>query len=792
MRQKLFFASLSFLWCVLSITSIPLQAETRPPDPLLLEYTKQQLPPIAFIERQKNLRNGTSGTMFAQVQGQGASLWVWDPQSDQDATRIFQTTNGMIYDISPSYDGKKLLMTYRTGRSEPFHIWEINTDGTGMHQLTDGRYHDFNPVYYPDGRIIFASSRVESYSMCQDFIASALYIMKNDGSDMRRFDWTTLCTSAPSILPDGSILCTRWEYQDKNIFSWQGLWTIKPNGRQLSLYYGNTLTIPNCLWGPKPIPGTDKAIITMTAHHYRPVGDIAIVDRHLGLENTDGMTQLTFVTGYRPTTGSNWRDTNWGPGDVFYPNSYTDPWPINENLSLVCFGGERLGASNQFQIIALYHSGLTVPLYAKDNRSFYCPIPLNERPKPMIVGGDAPQEPGYGTFYVQNVYDGLLDKGVQKGQVKELRIWEQVPKKYNTEGRRIYDHYPVIGFGTSYVKKIHGTVPVTKDGAAYFKAPSNAEIYFQALDENGKEIIRMGSVTQITTGEYASCMGCHENRMSAPEPLYADPIRLNDPPDDITPPSWGAGPVDYVKMVQPVWDQYCTSCHSGPTPDGDLDLSGDKNRFFSMSYSDLCRKNLIDYYFINPGPTGNFPAMATGSWTSKITQIFESNHQGIDVDAESRRRVYAWIDSNVIYYPCWDMSRPYSAGGRDTWSEPGTSKKLDWINTVSEIVQRRNLLDFDINSIGISNTVTESYSNTFAMIDMTHPENSRLLSHNLAQSAGGLAAGGNIKFTTKSDPDYQALLNAIQDGADKLLQLPRMDMERAVAIPQNRDFGRTW
>ncbi len=335
-------------------------------------------------------------------------------------------------------------------------------------------------------------------------------------------------------------------------------------------------------------------------------------------------------------------------------------------------------------------------------------------------------------------------------------------------------------------------MPVTKDGAAYFKAPSNAEIYFQALDENGKEIIRMGSVTQITTGEYASCMGCHENRMSAPEPLYADPNRLNDPPDDITPPSWGAGPVDYVKMVQPVWDQYCTSCHSGPTPDGDLDLSGDKNRFFSMSYSDLCRKNLIDYYFINPGPTGNFPCSATGSWISKITQIFESKHQGIDVDAESRRRVYAWIDSNVIYYPCWDMSRPYSAGGRDTWSEPGTSKKLDWINTVSEIVQRRNLRDFDINAIGISNTVTESYSNTFAMIDMTQPENSRLLSHNLAQSAGGLAAGGNIRFTTKSDPDYQALLNAIQNGADKLLQLPRMDMEGAVAIPQNRDFGRTW
>ena len=119
-------------------------------------------------------------------------------------------------------------------------------------------------------------------------------------------------------------------------------------------------------------------------------------------------------------------------------------------------------------------------------------------------------------------------------------------------------------------------------------------------------------------------------------------------------------------------------------------------------------------------------------------------------------------------------------------------KKYDWINTVSEIVQRRNLQGFDLNAIGISNTVTESYANTYAMINMTHPENSRLLSHNLTQSAGGTATGGNVHFTSKSDPDYQALLNAIQDGANHLLQLPRMDMEGAAAIPQNRDFGKTW
>jgi hypothetical protein len=757
----------------------------------LAQETLAQLPPIAFIERAKGLLTGTCATMFSQVRGQGASVWVYDPQSGNKATRIFQTDAGMIFDISPSYDGRKLLMSYRTGPKEPFHIWEINADGSGLRQLTSGRYHDFNPVYYPDGRIVFSSSRVEAYSMCQDFIACALYMMRADGSDIRRIDWTTLCSNVAAILPDGQILCTRWEYQDKTLFSWQGLWTIKPNGRQLSLYYGNTLTVPNARWGGKPIPGTDKVIFTLASHHFPPIGDIGIVDRRLGLENPKAITKLTSATNYKPTQGKTWRNNNWQPGDKYYPDSYTDPWPVSENLSLVSFGGETIGTSKQFQILALYHSGKTVPIYAEPDRSFFCPVSLNERALPAIITGDAPQEPGFGTFYVQDVYEGLSEQGVKPGQVKALRVWQQLPKKYNTEGPRIHDQYPLIGFGTYYVKQILGTVPVTANGSAYFKVPSNAELYFQALDENGKEIIRMGSVTQITTGETASCIGCHENRMSAPKPHRAYEDRLHRPPDEITPPSWGAGPVDYVKLVQPVWGKYCIECHSGPLPKGDVDLSGDKNRFFSMSFADLCRKNLVEYYYFDEdGPTGVFPAFGSGSWVSKLTKILESKHEGVDVDPESRRRVYAWIDSNAIYYPAYDMSRPHSTGGRDTWTEPGTTQPMDWLKRIAEIAQTRKLNGF--HQEDISDTARLTCARTYALINMTRPENSRLLSHNLAKSAGGGADDDKAAFASTSDPDYLALLAALREGAEHLRQLPRMDMPGAVAVPQERDFGRTF
>ena len=748
-------------------------------------------PRLAFVQRAPNSRHGTNAIMFAtRPSPVGSSICVWDPAHPQEkARRIFDNPKGYVFDLNPSYDGKRLVFAYKETQLLPYHVWEMAADGAGMRQITSGSdCHDFNPVYYPDGRIVFASSRVQSYSLCQDFLASALYVCNADGRNLRRFDFTTLCTMTPAVLPDGSIICTRWEYNDKNIFSWQGLWTIYPNGKQLKLYYGNTLTVPNSRYGPKPIPGTGKVMITMAGHHLPPIADLAIVDRSLGVENPDGCRQITFETQARVTTGKTWRDTNWHSGDKFYPWSYADPWPLDAGLALVAYGGPPPGEGGpgRFRICLLTDQGVLFELYGEEGASFACPVALNARPLPAIVPGEVPTEAGEGTFFVQDVYQGLTSQGVSCGEVKALRVLQQIPKKYNTEGPRFRDHYPLIGFGSYYVKCDLGTVPVDKSGSAYFKAPSNVELYFEALDKDGKAISRMGSVTQITTGETVSCIGCHENRLAPP--LVARDraaLRLQRAPDPIQPPPWGAGNVDYVKQVQPVLDQYCARCHSGAKPAGNIDLSGDKTRFFNLSFDTLCQRNLVDYYWINSGPTGNFPAMQTGSMVSALTKLIEAKHQGVEVDPLGRRRIYAWIDANVPYYATWDMSRPHTMGGRDTWAD--RRELLPWMQKVMEIVQKRSIPRFEF-----ANSIWPRGDHMHLMINLTHPKWSRLLIENLAQTAGGLAPDVKAVFKTPDDSDYQALLTAIEEGKRLLLEKPRMDMPGAVAIPQVRDFGRVF
>ena len=512
-------------------------------------------PPIAFIQRAPNSRHGTNAIMFATRPSPiGSALCIWDPAHPQEkARRIFDNPKGYVFDLNPSYDGKRLVFAYKEEQTLPYHVWEMRTDGSGMRQITSGSdCHDFNPVYYADGRVIFASSRVQSYSLCQNFLACALYVCNADGNNIRRIDFTTLCTIAPAVLPDGSIICTRWEYNDKNIFSWEGLWTINPNGKQLKLYYGNTLTIPNARYGAKPIPGTNKVMITMAGHHLPPIGDIAIVDRSQGVENPEGCRQITFETQYRVTAGKTWRDTNWGPGDRFYPWSYADPWPLDAGLSLVAYGGPPPdeGGPGRVRICLLTDQGVLFDLYSEEGASFACPVSLAMRPVPEAIPGEVPLEAGEGTFYLQDVYQGLVSQGVKRGQVKALRVLQQIPKKYNTEGPRYHDHYPVVGFGSYYVKRDLGTVPVDKNGSAYFKAPSNVELYFEALDKDGKEVSRMGSVTQITTGETVSCVGCHENRLSPPlVALNRAARRLKSEPDSIQPPP---GAARFGSILRPV------------------------------------------------------------------------------------------------------------------------------------------------------------------------------------------------------------------------------------------------
>ena len=559
----------------------------------------------------------------------------------------------------------------------------------------------------------------------------------------------------------------------------QSLWTINPDGARLNLFYGNTITIPNTIWQAKPIPGTHKLICTMAPHHRNLVGAIGILDRQLGLENPAALRNITPEIPYVPTT-----DPRWQPGDRLFYWSYRDPYPIDRDLFLVSYGG---GGPQRYRLYLMDRQGRKAPLWEDASISCFNPVPLVPRRHPHMVSAYDPAEAESGTFLVTDVYRGLT--GVRRGAVKQLRVMSTVPKPTNNRGARAYymGHDvvdPVIGAGTFYVKYNYGTVPVEADGSAYFKAPANTELYFQALDAEGKELCRMGSLTQLMPGEHQSCIGCHEPRQTAPPRRPAAVMAVRGAAVDITPPPSGAGPIDFARQVQPVLDEYCAECHGGVDPDGGIDLSGDKTRHFNMAYDNLAQRSLVQFFYLTPPQeeTGNFRPLKTGSYVSRIVELIERKHGEVDVevDDESRRKLYAWIDANIPYYGTYEHTRPGTSGSRDAWADPW-SKQLGGI--------------FAKHCASCHGGLDMRHNRHSTWINLTHPEYSRVLGAPLAKSAGGLglckAKDGEqpTRFVGKSDPIYSAMLRLITEGSRALQANPRIDMPGAKPAPYQQDFG---
>jgi hypothetical protein len=79
---------------------------------------KEDCPPIAFVKRQHFDRPFGIGTIIGwDIYKPGGGIYVYDPQRGEDGIReIFQRDDGVVFDMSISYDASKLLFSWRKCR----------------------------------------------------------------------------------------------------------------------------------------------------------------------------------------------------------------------------------------------------------------------------------------------------------------------------------------------------------------------------------------------------------------------------------------------------------------------------------------------------------------------------------------------------------------------------------------------------------------------------------------------------------------------------------------------------
>ena len=571
-------------------------------------------------------------------------------------TELFKTT-GMSRHPVADFDANKIYFTNRTAVSEYWHIMEMNPDGSGLRQVTDGPFHDLWPCPLPDDGLAFISTRCRQKFLCWEPQASVLYRMNKDGGEIKRLSFANLTEFAPSVSRDGRILWTRSEYLDKGADYGHTLWYIRPDGAIPELTFGNTIVLPQGYANGREIPGTNQVSCVMISHFGDLNGPVAILDIDKGRLNPHAIESIT-------------PEVPW-PGFWARNETFREPFPIATDLFLVAHSPR-----DRFGLFIIDRFGNRELLYMDETLGAMCPTPLKTRPMPYVLSSGVDPtlaEEQLGVFTVEDVYRGI-EHAVPHDAAKYIRVSQEMPhflEKY-ADGTYRASHQPYMEFyaspvdlvagpygWTSYVAKGDlGTAEVEEDGSASFLAPSGKVLFFQLLDENYNEIQRMRSVVQLQPGESRSCIGCHEDR--AMVPTRHRTIASQSRPKPLTPSPWGAGAFDYQKAVQPVFDRNCVSCHNADDPKK-VDLTGtlDADNIPS-SFKTIIRGGYVHHF--NWGYQAGVPTKAEpytfGTAKSVLWSILgDENHINVKLTSEEERAIKCWVDLSCPLWPDYKQRR---------------------------------------------------------------------------------------------------------------------------------------
>ena len=686
-------------------------------------------------------------------------------------TVLLDAKGGSVRDPQVHYDGKKILFSYRPSGTDHYHLYEINTDGTGLRQITSGPYDDYEPTYLPDGDILFVSTRAKRWVNCWMTQVGIMFRGDANGQHITQVSANTEHDNTPWVMPDGRILYTRWEYVDRSQVEYHHLWVMNPDGTGAMVYYGNMHSW-TVMIDAKPVPNSDKVVACFSPGHG--------VNEHAGI--------ATLVS---PQSGPD----NKGAAVPLHKGKHVrDPYPLAENCVI---------AAQDNKIVLLDGSGAVETVFTHPaNEALHEPRPVLSRPREPVIPHRVQPAATTGRMILADVYQSRNLPGVKRGEIKKLLLLESLPKPVNFSGGPDLTSF----LGTFTLERVLGTVPVEPDGSAYFEMPANRQIFFVALDEKDLSVKRMQSFTSVMPGETMSCAGCHEPRAQTPRESRPGPAlqALRRPPSHIQPFEGFPDVIDLHRDVQPVLDRACVPCHNPQKAEGRIILTGDLGPHFSHSYFTIIMNQLVAD---GRNGLGNQPPRSLGSSASRLLKLGDGSHYGARYTEREWRMLWLWIESAAPYagsYAALRNEETQRLAGQAAGIAAGALAPIQHnrcgtchngqpdglpINpTHYNLDKRRAQAGRPTAQYERLLTARDPYARygPDILFNFSRPEFSKVLLAPLSKSAGGYGWCGEI-FKNTEDPDYRKLLAAIREAKALIEKTPRYGMPSFVP---NRQYLR--
>jgi len=581
----------------------------------------------------------------------GASLCTLDPRTaGAKVVTLVESATGIIRDPDVHYDGKRVLFADKKSFNEDdYHLYEYDVTTRKVTQLTkDGGFADYEGCYLPDGNIVFNSTRCVQTVDCYPTPVSNLYLMDGRGRNIRRMTVNHVHDNFPTVLNDGRVVFTRWEYNDRWVLHVQGLAAVNPDGTGQRAVYGNNSFWPISMLHTRAIPGTNKIVATLSGHHsVDQCGEIGIFDPRRGRNEAAGCVRLWPERKIESIKNEfYWRKLS---------ALYQYPWPLSEDFILVAC---KPKGAKHFGIYMIDTFGNRELIYAEEGISCVSPMPLAPRGRPPVVPAKVRYGQADATVALVNVYAGPGLRGVRRGQVEALRVIEMINRPMGNRQWAGMDGTPPMGLNSTWdAKRVIGIVPVDDDGSAVFKVPAMTAIYFQPLDRDGRALQWERSWVTLQPGEQRVCTGCHESGNTAPPTRKAAEVLARKPA--VPKRGWCAPnrPLTFHQDVQPVLDAACIHCHNQNHEIG-LDFRGDKTDGFSLGY-----ENLRPHVTVS-GTRSDPPAIrarSVGAIASPVIKMLMKNHKKVVLSDEQLSRLVTWIDVGAVTTPrsggAWSATR---------------------------------------------------------------------------------------------------------------------------------------
>ena len=582
---------------------------------------------------------------------------------------LLDDPHGMMRDVDVSFDRTRLLFAWKkSDRLDDYHLYEVRPEDGHYRQLTFGLGRaDYEPIYLPDGDILFTSTRPEQSVPCWWTEISNLYRMDGRGRYLRRLAIDQVHALYPQLMADGRVTYTRWDYNDRGQNYPHPIFSMRPDGQDQRAFYGGNSWFPTSLLHTRGIPGSPKAMSIAAGHHTYQQGKLVVLDNREGRDEGPGMS---FIAPRRVVPYER-KDRAMQDGDQF-----RYPYPFSESEFLVSYrpawGVERFG------LYWMDADGARELLHADPALDVARMAPLGRRPVVAKIKDEVDYTKKTGTYYVHDVYRGVGLEGIARGTARKIRVVRLnyraagVGETHNSgEGGGSLNSTPVaVANGTWDVKEILGDVDIEADGSALFEVPAMESLYLQVLDAKGQVIQTSRTWDTVRPGEQKACTGCHEKSNGNVYPFRQEnTLAWRRAPQTIQPFYGPTRGFSFAREIQPILDAKCVSCHDGSKPDA-ADLRGiavhdaDLNkRAWTKSYlyltgaqragnGNYARANteqgLVSWISKMSRPT-EIPPYFAGAARSRLMPLLEQGHRDAKLTPEELHKFAAWMDLLVPF-----------------------------------------------------------------------------------------------------------------------------------------------